>query len=417
MPGASIDLAYIDPPFFTQKVHELYTRDRARVFSFEDVWSSQKEYAQFLFYRLQEIYRLLSAKGSLFFHCDRNTTHVARLILDEIFGRHNFRSEIIWHYRRWSNSQRRLLPAHQTIYYYTKSDDFTFNPIWVEYSPATNVDQILQRRKRDQFRKSVYAKDENGEIIPNGRKAGVPLSDVWDIPYLNPKARERTGYPTQKPILLLERIIGLATDKGDTVLDPFCGSGTTLVAAHLLDRFSIGIDSSADAVELTRSRLVQPTRSNSFLLLAGRESYRCADENALAVLQGLDYVPVHRNLGIDAILKDDFDGTPITIRVQRHHETVFEAAGKLFRASIPKKARIMFLVVIRKGGNFEFAEVLPPGVIAIESPAIRIGEYLLSLQKTGSIYQDRESANPVKQKAETNGQSTLLPGNQSDPGQ
>jgi len=215
---------------------------------------------------LREIHRLLSAKGSLFFHCDRNATHIARLLLDDIFGSDNFRAEIIWHYRRWSNSHRGLLPAHQTIYYYSKSDEFTFNAVRVEYSPATNVDQLLQRRERDEFNKSVYQRDDDGNVVPNGRKTGVPLGDVWDIPYLNPKAKERTGYPTQKPILLLQRIIEMSTNEEDMVLDPFCGSGTTLVAARLLNRRSMGIDVSEDAIQLTRRRLADPIRSDSLLL-------------------------------------------------------------------------------------------------------------------------------------------------------
>jgi site-specific DNA-methyltransferase (adenine-specific) len=380
MAAASVDLAYIDPPFFTQKVHQLHTRDRTRVFSFEDLWSSQKEYANFLFDRLRELHRLLSAKGSLFFHCDRNATHVTRALLDDIFGQYNFRSEIIWHYRRWSNAHRGLLPAHQTIYYYTKSADFTFNPKWVEYSPATNVDQLLQRRKRDQFNKSVYERDEKGNVIPNGRKAGVPLSDVWDIPYLNPKARERTGYPTQKPILLLERIILLVTDEGDTVIDPFCGSGTTLVAAHLLNRSALGIDISGDAVEVTKARLAEPTKTDSLLLAIGRESYRNADEDALGLLEELDCVPVQRNSGIDALLREDLDGTPVPIRVQRHGETIIEAAQKLHRASASNGAKVMFLVVLAKEGCFEFAEELPPGIVAIEAPAIGIREHISRLK-------------------------------------
>jgi len=382
METGSVDLAYIDPPFFTQKVHQLHNRDRTRSFSFEDQWSSQQEYAEFLFERLVEIRRLLSVKGSVFFHCDRNATHIARSLLDEIFGQDNFRAEIIWHYRRWSNSQRGLLPAHQTIYYYTRTDEFTFNPLWGEYSPATNVDQLLQRRKRDQFNKAVYERGENGNVVPHGRKAGVPLSDVWDIPYLNPKAKERTGYPTQKPILLLERIINLATNSGGVVLDPFCGSGTTLVAAQLLKRVAIGIDASQDAVDLTKSRLQQPTKSDSLLLAIGRESYRNADVGVLALLEGLDYVPVHRNHGIDAILKDDLDGTPVPIRVQRCHETVIEAAMKLKRASASKGAKVMFLVVLAKGGCFEFAEELPADVIPIDAPANTIREFLGKLRKT-----------------------------------
>jgi site-specific DNA-methyltransferase (adenine-specific) len=382
METGSVNLAYIDPPFFTQKVHQLHNRDRTRSFSFEDQWSSQQEYTEFLFERLVEIRRLLSVKGSVFFHCDRNATHIARSLLDEIFGQENFRAEIIWHYRRWSNSLRGLLPAHQTIYYYTSTDEFTFNPLWSEYSPATNVDQLLQRRKRDRFNKTVYERDENGNVVPHGRKAGVPLSDVWDIPYLNPKAKERTGYPTQKPILLLERIINLATNNGDVVLDPFCGSGTTLVAAQLLNRVAIGIDISQDAVDLTKSRLQQPTKSDSLLLAIGRESYRNADVDILALLEGLDYVPVQRNQGIDAILKDDFGGTPVPVRVQRDHETVIEAAMKLKRASASKGAKVMFLVVLVKGGCFEFAEELPKEVIPIDAPANTIREFLRKLRET-----------------------------------
>ena len=375
-----MNLAYLDPPFFTQKVHSLAPRDRSREFSFDDLWSSQKAYATFLFERLCEIRRVLADDGSVFFHCDRNAVHLVRALLDEVFGSENFRSEIIWHYRRWSNSQRGLLPAHQTILYYTQSDDYTFNEVWTEYSPATNVDQILQRRSRDDSNKSVYARDEQGNVISNGAKRGVPLSDVWDIPFLNPKAKERTGYPTQKPLLLLERIISLATNEGDCVLDPFCGSGTTLVAAQLLNRMAIGIDLSEDAVKMAKERLAEPTMSQSRLLDVGREAYRNADDNALAILQGVDFVPVQRNAGIDAILKQDFAGGPVTVLVQRPGETLLEAARKLSKASASKGAKLMFLIASAKGGSFGFADELPAGVVVIESPALGIREHLNKLR-------------------------------------
>jgi site-specific DNA-methyltransferase (adenine-specific) len=298
------------------------------------------------------------------------------MLLDEVFGSENFRSEIIWHYRRWSNSQRGLLPAHQTILYYTKSDQYVFNEVWTEYSPTTNVDQILQRRSRDQFNKSVYDRDDEGNVIPNGAKRGVPLSDVWDIPFLNPKAKERAGYPTQKPLLLLERIISLVTNEGDCVLDPFCGSGTTLVAAKSLGRTAIGIDVSEEAVALTKVRLDDSVRSASRLLEVGRDAYRNADDVALAMLQGLDYVPIQRNSGIDAILKQEFDGGPVPIRVQRSGETLRDAALKVSKASIGKGAKVMFVVVLSRGGCFEFTDELPHGVIAVESPALGIRDHL-----------------------------------------
>jgi site-specific DNA-methyltransferase (adenine-specific) len=378
-PGSAM-LAYLDPPFFSQKVHRLAPRDRGREFSFEDLWSSQDEYGTFLLERLRETHRALSAQGSVFVHCDRSAVHIVRLLLDAVFGQEHFRSEIIWHYRRWSNSQRGLLPAHQTILYYSKSDDFIFNEIWTEYSPATNVDQILQRRSRDQFDKSIYQRDADGNVVPGGAKRGVPLGDVWDIPFLNPKAKERTGYPTQKPQHLLERIIELGTNEGDCVLDPFCGSGTTLVAAQALNRAAVGIDISEDAVTLTKRRLAEPTRSASRLLEVGREAYRNADDSVLAILQGLDFVPVQRNHGIDALLKQDFDGGPVPIRVQRPGETLHDAARKLSKAAASKGARVMFLVARSRGGCLAFADDLPAGVVVVDSPALRIQEHLGDLR-------------------------------------
>ncbi len=315
----SVDLIYLDPPFFSQKTHKLRTRDGRREFSFEDLWASHAEYAEFLYARSVEMWR--KVHGFAIFHCDRNAAHIVRALLDDVFGPDMFRSEIIWYYRRWSNARRGLLPAHQNIYYYTRSSQCTFNPIYEDYSTFTNVDQLLQRRERDESGKAVYARDAQGQVIPSGGKKGMPLRDVWDIPYLNPKARERTGYPTQKPLLLLERIIEIASCPGNVVLDPFCGSGTTLVAALALDRKAIGIDVSDDAIEITRARLECPIKTESRLIQKGRESYRNADQDALALLRGLEYAAVQRNKGIDAILKDDVHGLPVPVRVQRVNET------------------------------------------------------------------------------------------------
>ena len=209
LPARSADLVYVDPPFFTQKTHSLMTRDRSTTFQFSDEWKSRAEYLDFLRARLKEFHRVLKPTGSLFFHCDTNASHHIRCLLDEVFGEAMFRSEIIWHYRRWSNSQRNPLPSHQTIFFYSRTDDYQYHQIFDDYSPATNVDQILQRRERDEHGKAVYARDESGNVINDGHKKGVPIADVWDIPLLNPKARERVGYPTQKPMLLLERIIAL----------------------------------------------------------------------------------------------------------------------------------------------------------------------------------------------------------------
>ncbi len=376
METESIDLIYLDPPFFTQKVHKLKTKDRTQEFSFSDIWKSHSEYAEFLHIRLQEMSRILSNNGSIFVHCDKNASHIIRFLLDDIFGEKNFRSEIIWYYKRWSNSQKNLIPSHQTIYFYTKTNQYTFNTIYQNYSASTNIDQILQKRTRDEFGKAIYDRNEEGNIISNGGKKGVPLPDVWEIPYLNPKAHERTGYPTQKPILLLERIINLVTNEGDIILDPFCGSGTTLVAAKLLNRKYIGIDISEEAIKIAQNRVDNPLKTNSNLLEKGRESYQNSDETLLSMLLGLEYAPVQRNQGIDAILKQDLDGFPITIKIQRPEETVSEAALKLSKASQNKNVKIMFLITFKKQEYLDKLVTIPPEVTIIEAPSLIINNIL-----------------------------------------
>jgi site-specific DNA-methyltransferase (adenine-specific) len=303
---------------------------------------------------------------------------VARLVLDDVFGEEYFQSEIIWSYRRWSNSARRLLPAHQTILFYSKGKDPKFNTILTAYSPTTNVDQILQRRSRDESNKSVYARGEDSEVIYAGAKRGVPLSDVWDIPFLNPKAKERTGYPTQKPILLLERIIQISTDEGDLVVDPFCGSGTALIAATLLGRSAIGIDISSEAVDLTRRRLSEPVRTDSNLLRDGIESYQNADNEALSVLNGIPHTPVQRNRGIDAFLDQTFQNVPIPVRIQRRGETLGEAGSALYKAAKSKNAGCMIMIAIDDQPSL-FDTQLPEEVIVVSSVEFSIKKILRRL--------------------------------------
>ena len=244
-------MVYLDPPFFTQKKQSL-KNSQGKEYEFSDIWGSRNEYIFFMRERLLEIKRILKESGTVFLHCDSTASHYLRVLLDEIFGEDNFRSEIIWSYKRWSNSKKGLLAGHQTIFLYSKTSKYKFNTIYCNYSPTTNLDQILQERVRNEDGKASYKRDMSGNIVIGKEKRGVPLSDVWEIPFLNPKAKERTGYPTQKPIELLERIIKISTDEGDIVLDPFCGSGTTLVAAKLLGRRYLGIDINPSAIYLCK---------------------------------------------------------------------------------------------------------------------------------------------------------------------
>lgn len=368
LPPRSVDLIYLDPPFFTNRTHRSVTRDGGRVFSFEDSWSSQDEYASFMLERIQECRRVLKDTGSIYFHGDHNNTHVARHVLDQTFGNQGFQSEIIWYYKRWSNAKKGLLQQHQNILFYAKTADFKWNASFTEYSATTNIDQIMQKRSRDARGKAAYATDQAGKVVFATEKKGVPLGDVWDIPFLNPKAKERTGYPTQKPLLLLEKLIALTTDPGDLVIDPFCGSGTTLVASKLMGRKYIGFDVSEDAVALSQERLETPMRTESNLLKKGIESYQTVDPWVEAHLAGIDHARVQRNSGIDALLKAQLNGRPCFIRVQRQGETLAQAIESITRASATKGEAELIVVATAD----DMFPAMPGQVHVVRSNALQV---------------------------------------------
>lgn len=361
----TIDMVYLDPPFFTQK-KQVLKDSSGREYSFSDTWTSKTEYLQFIEARLFEIKRVLKDTGTVFLHCDCTASHNLRILLDNIFGEENFRSEIIWSYKRWSNSKKGLLSGHQTIFFYSKTQDYKFRTLYCDYSPTTNLDQILQERARNEKGKASYKKDNNGNIIFGKEKQGVPLSDVWEIPFLNPKAKERTGYPTQKPIELLERIIKISTDENDIVLDPFCGSGTTLVAAKLLGRRYVGIDINPAAVELAEKRLIAPMKTESILLKVGSNAYQTKTERELAILSQFECDIVQRNKGIDAILKKHYLGAPVAIKIQKSTESIAQAIKLLHDAG--EKRKCSFLVLILQ--NVTTADILrnvPDNMIVLNS--------------------------------------------------
>ena len=345
-----VDLIYFDPPFFTQRKHSLTNKDNSKTYEFDDKYNSIEEYLELVENVLLESKRVLKNTGSVFLHCDKTASHNIRVVMDKIFGRENFQSEIIWSYKRWSNAKKVLLYSHQVIFFYSKTQDFKFNTLYTDYSATTNLDQILQDRERNENGKSVYKKDENGNVILGKEKKGVPLSDVWEIPYLNPKAKERTGYSTQKPVLLLNQILNIVTDEGDLVVDPFCGSGTTCVSAKSLKRQFIGIDISKDAVELANSRLEEMVISESNLLNKGTSEYQEKTEKELAILQNINAFPVQRNSGIDGFLKDHFEGMPVPVKIQGEYETIEDAIEKLEKASLGRDYKMKILIQTRETG-------------------------------------------------------------------
>lgn len=338
------DLIYFDPPFFTQRKHSLTNKGNTKTYEFDDKYSSIEEYLSLIENVLEQSKRVLKNTGSVFLHCDKTASHNIRVVMDRVFGRENFQNEIIWSYKRWSNTKKGLLNAHQVIFFYSKTKNFKFNTLYTDYSATTNLDQILQDRERNKNGKSVYKKDESGNVILGKEKKGVPLSDVWEIPYLNPKAKERTGYPTQKPVILLNQILNIVTDEGDLVIDPFCGSGTTCVSAKSLKRKFIGIDISIDAVELANSRLEEMVISESNLLIKGTFEYQEKTEKELVILQNINAFPVQRNSGIDGFLKEHFEGMPVPVKIQGEYETIEDAIKKLEKSTLGKDYKMKSLI-------------------------------------------------------------------------
>lgn len=367
----TVDLVYFDPPFFTQKVHSLLSRKHSKRYAFEDRYDSLESYLFMIEQVLTESRRILKDTGSVFLHCDRTASHYLRTLMDKVFGRNNFQSEIIWTYKRWSNAKKGLLNAHQVIYFYSKSNRFKFQTIYTDYSETTNLDQILQERKRNENGVSVYRRDENDNVVLGKEKKGVPLTDVWEIPYLNPKAKERTGYPTQKPVTLLNQILRIVTEEGDLILDPFCGSGTTCVSAKLLNRNYIGIDSSPDAVKLTQKRLEDMVISESRLLKTGRENYQEKTPSELAILTLLNAFPVQRNSGIDGFMKKYFEKKPVPIKIQQENESLEDAAEKLERATKGKGYQMKILIQTNETENSRLFPIETDAVI-IQTPTLQI---------------------------------------------
>lgn len=305
-PSESADLIYLDPPFFSNRDYELIWGDEAEVRSFEDRWEGgMNHYIGWMQERVMEMHRVLKPTGSIYLHCDQKASHYLKVMMDNVFGLNNFRNQIVW--RRTAPKglmSRRLARNHDVLLNYQMSDNATWNneAAFTAYDPHALDEKTTNKyRYRDEdgrlyrlsdltnpnpnrpnltyeflgvskvwrwTRERMKTAYEAGLIVqtrPGGvpqlkryldEQRGRPIGDVWtDIDPLNSQARERLGYPTQKPEALLERIIRLSTNEGDTVLDPFCGCGTTVAVAEQMRRQWIGIDISPTAVEIMVARL------------------------------------------------------------------------------------------------------------------------------------------------------------------
>ena len=284
MNSESVDLIYLDPPFNSNANYAAPIGSQAAGAEFKDMWSlsdidaewielietrhpqlwrvilaamtdSDKSYLAYMAARLLEMPRLLKRTGSIYLHCDPKMSHYLKLAMDAIFGRDNFRNEIIWGYAPTGNAPKYGFPRkHDTILFYSKElDRNRWHQPHTEMNTRTrstykNVDEDGRLYKIAQNGKRTYLDEQEGRKVPSW----------WaDIPSraTTTNSKEWTGFNTQKPIKLLDRIVSASSNEGDTVLDPFCGCATTCVSAEMLGRDWIGIDLSPKATELVNNRL------------------------------------------------------------------------------------------------------------------------------------------------------------------
>lgn len=291
----TVDLCYIDPPFnskrnYNQIYNNIGKEDVAQAQAFVDTWTwnsianegfdeitgnkngvftkqsislilglekvlgkgSLLSYLVSMTQRIAEIYRVLKPTGSFYLHCDPTASHYLKLVLDAIFCSQGgeFQNEIIWHYRRWTGKAQKFQELHDIIFYYTKSKNYTFNVQYINYTEGS-------KDRKEQGVLHRFKKGEEPYLVSDGTvdEKGVRDNDVWQIPFIAPSAKERLGYPTQKPEALLDKIVKASSNEGDIILDCYCGCGTTIAVAQKLNRNWIGIDITYQSISLIMKRL------------------------------------------------------------------------------------------------------------------------------------------------------------------
>ena len=244
LPDECCDLIYADPPFSSNRT---LGPSKRSTLTFEDRHDGgRRGFLRFLEPRLAQMRRLLSIRGSLYVHLDWRSVHHVKVLLDDLFGEDRFLNEIIWSYRSGGRPAPWFARKHDTILLYVKEvGAHTFNRL--RGGAYRTLDLRIAADGRP------YKSTRKGPLYFHPQ--GPALSDVWDLPFLSTVSKERTGYPTQKPETLLERIIQSSTNEGDLVADFFCGSGTTLAVANRLNRRWLGCDVNPHAVAVTRKRL------------------------------------------------------------------------------------------------------------------------------------------------------------------
>ena len=265
-----LKLIYIDPPFdvgadFSMDIkigdgedEESFTKKPSVIeeIAYRDTWGKGADsFIAMIYERLKLMHDLLAEDGSIYVHCDHRVNSYMRLVLDEIFGKDNFRREIIWDRGSASGGKaaaNNFIHSHDTILYYSKSDRFIFNKQYEEYSEEYIEKRFTQEDEKGRFR--LQGSDNRKQYLTESK--GLAVTGVWDISDINVMASDKMGYPTQKPKELLERIIRASSNEGDIVADFFCGSGTTLAVAEKFGRKWIGSDLGKFGIHTSRKRLI-----------------------------------------------------------------------------------------------------------------------------------------------------------------
>ena len=276
----TIDLIYLDPPFNSNKTYEAPIGSEAAGAAFKDSWTlsdldnawhgelaehepalysaisaaefshgkSMKAYLIMMGIRMLEMRRVLKSTGTIYLHCDPTASHYLKTMMDAVFGVKNLRNEIVWCYRGAGYPKKDFGRRHDIILRYSKGTQYVFNldDVREEYAETTKA----------RFKHYIGNKRKQGDFgVQKLNPLGRHPDDWWQIQPIAPSAKERLGYPTQKPLALMERIIKASSNRGDMVLDPFCGCATTCISAEIHQRQWIGIDLSPKAVELVKFRL------------------------------------------------------------------------------------------------------------------------------------------------------------------
>lgn len=422
-PDRSVDLIYVDPPFFSNRRYEVLWGDGYELRAFEDRWKSGgiENYISWMQEKVAHCHRILKDSGSMYLHCDSNANYRLRALMDSVFGESRFRNEVVWRRSFSHNDPGRYGANHDTLLFYSKGDKWTWNALYTpfrteyierdyRYGEGPNgAVKILKpgeplpegwRRFREgdltankpggdvsyewkgvhpyKGRYWAYSKEKMEEFEKAGRllyrktgmpvykryldeMPGVPLQTFWDdIPPIISGSTERLGYPTQKPEALLERIILSSSNKGDIVLDPMCGCGTTIAVAQRLGRQWVGVDVSPTACKLMvkRMRSIGADASETQIIglpktLAEIHAMQPFEFQNWAIQTLMGRVSARKtgDMGIDGYL---FDGTPVQIK---QSEDIGRNVVDNFETAIRRAKKTKGMIVAFSFGRGAYEEV------------------------------------------------------------